>query len=334
MDNIQSFSKRYFLSLNEDLKINWKDSGLPVDKEIDINGQPIKPYDVATAITGSWLENVKDVTSKNIEKSADRKIFNAAFNRIAKKIFPTLIGYLVPTVQFDGKDIIENKKATPEQFWKEAWPKVWQEFSSIERGLLKKFTTLNKDTSYKEIMKSLGATLSSGSPYEGYKSEISNQVKLFYDMMGKTFSQMFNNDKVNLSNDLIIDLGKDLNSNINGSKIDFGLKKSEEVKGSIEDVQTKNMPPRAKKSFDGVVKSIEDFSKKAFDPNAAKDSSSDSVDVASKVDKDSKSSGSSKASGSAAPIPTDVQSVRKWAKGLDFATKQVIIDTIRSTGMS
>ena len=333
MDNIQSFSKRYFLSLNEDLKINWKGSGLPVDKEIDINGQPIKPYDVATAIASSWLENVKDVTSKNIEKAADRSIFNAAFNRIAKKIFPTLIGYLIPNVEFDGKNIIETKKATPEQFWKEAWPKVWQEFSSIERGLIQKFTTLNKDTSYKEIMKSLGATLSSGSPYEGYKSEISNQIKLFYDMMGKSFSQMFNNDKVNLSNDLIISLGNDLNNNINGSKIDFGLKKSEEVKGKIEDVQTKDLPPQAKKSFDSVVKSIEDFSKKAFNTDAAKASSADKVEVDPKGDKGSKDSDSSSDSGSAAPIPTDVQSVRKWAKGLDFATKQVIIDTIRSTGM-
>jgi len=324
MDNIQSFSKRYYLSLNEDLKINWGGSGLPLDKEIDINGESIKPYDVATRVVDAWLENVKEVSANNIEKSSDRAIFNAAFNRISKKIFPTLISYIIPTVEFDGKDIIENKKSNAGSFWEEAWPQVWQEFSAIERGLIEKFTILGKDTTYDEIMKGLGETLSDGSPYASYKSEIANQMRLFYDMLGKTFSEMFNNEKVNLSNDLIIEIANDLNSKIKGSKIDFGVARKEEVEGKIDDVETKDLPAQSKKEFDTIVKNIEDFSKKAFDATAAKESPKEESG-----DKGKESSSPN----SYASIPTDVQSVRKWAETLNPVDKRVIIDTIRSTGM-
>ena len=323
MDNIHSFSKRYYLSLNEDLNVNWDSSGLPLEKEIDINGEKIKPYEVAVDVVDSWLESVKEAFAKNIEKSQDGAIFKAAFNRIAKKTFPSLIGYLIPQISFGDKNVIENKKATPESFWSEAWPKVWDEFSAIERGLIQKFTVLNKDTQYKDVMKGLGEALSDNSSYSFYKEEIGNQVKLLYDMIGKTFSEMFDNKPVSLSNDLIIDLGKDLNDNIQGSKIDFEIGKKEDVKGEISDIPVNDLPPSSRKTFGSIVKDIENFTSKAFNADAAKGNN----EVKNNGDKPEKSSTTSM------PSP-EVQSVRKWAEKLDPVTKRIVIDTIRSTGMS
>lgn len=332
MENIHSFSKRYFLSLDESLNINWSGSGLPLEQEIEINGESIKPYVIAMGIVDSWLENIKEVTAGNIEKSSDRAIFNAAFNRISKKIFPTLISYLLPSIEFEGKEVIKTKKASPASFWKEAWPQVWNEFSKIERGLISKFTTLNKDTSYDEIMKSLGSTLSDSSPYKGYKPLIGQQVKLFYDMMGNGFSQMFNNEKVSLNNDLILALGNDLNSNINGSKIDFGIGKKEDVKGNLEKLPSKDISKVAQKGIDSVVQTLSKFTEKAFDPQKSKDNADTaSKDSGEAEDKGDNAKASTGGSADQPAYPTDVQSIRKWAKTLNPVDKRVIIDTLRST---
>ena len=324
MDNLHSFSKRYYLSLNEDLNINWSPSDLPIEDEIDINGIKIKPYEVVVGVVDAWLENVKEVSSKNIEKSQDRAIFKAAFNRIAKKTFPSLIDYIIPQIDFDGKKVIENKKATPESFWKEAWPKIWGEFSSIEKGLIQKFTVLDNDTQYKDVMKGLGEALSDQSSYSFYKKEIGEQINLFYDMIGKTFSEIFDRKSVSLSNDLIMELVKDLNDNIQGSKIDTGIGKKEDIEGEISDIPIKDLPPSSKETFGSIVKNIEDFVSNAFNADAAKGN----VDV-----KDIDGGQETKSTTASMPSP-DVQSVRKWAEKLDPVTKRIVVDTIRSTGMS
>ena len=314
MFNLNSFANYHFLSLNEDLSIDWKSSGLPLEGEIDINSKNLKPYELALDVVDAWLEGVKEETEKNIEGTANKKIFSLAFNRIAKKIFPSLISYIIPSFKFQGKDVIKGKDITPQQFWKEAWPKVWNEFSGPEKLLIKEFTILSPDTTYDEVMAGLAETLSDGSPYSGYKQEIADQANAFYEVLGNSFSQIFNNEKVSLSNNLVQSIFKDLNSRIRGSKIDFMPSQSEEISGKTEDASKLFTSPNSKKSYVEIAKTIDSFSselaKSANEPSQSTETPSGSSSV---------------------PPATDVQSVRKWAKDLDKVTKQIIVDTIRST---
>lgn len=316
MLNLNSFGDHHFLSLNEDLSIDWKSSGLPIDSEIEINSQKFKPYEMALKVVDVWLEEVKAESEKNIEGGANKKIFSAAFNRISKKIFPSLVEYIMPTIQYKGKDIIKGKNITPQQFWKEAWPKIWGELSGPEKLLVKNLTILNPDTSYDEIMNGLAETLSDGSPYAGYKQEISDQANAFYEVLGNSFSQIFNNNKVSLSNPLIQSIFSDLNSRIKGGKIDFMPAKSEEMSGKTEDAAKVISSPSAKKSYGEIAKTIGEFNAEVAKASSTGDAKND-TDTSNPQ--------------SSTPPATDVQSVRKWANGLDPATKRVVVDTIRST---
>jgi hypothetical protein len=307
---INDYVDHYFLTaIDEGLQVNWEKSGLPIDSEIKINNQPVKPYGISLNVVDTWLENIKEVSKGNIEKPAHQKIFEVAFNRMAKKIFPALVPYILPGIKYEGKDVIKEKDITPQQFWKEAWPKVWSEFSSPERLLLQKYTTLNPKTTYDEVMDGLADALDS---YSSYKPVIGEQANLLIELMGNSFSGLFGGKKVELSNKMLSDLFTDLNSRLGGGKIDFQLLKKPEVEdGNIKDMKSDIKSAEAKKSFAEIEKQLASFSS----------------DLAK-----SKSTGGSK-NDNQAPIPTDVPSVRNWAKTLDPATKQVIIDTIRSTGM-
>jgi len=74
-----------------------------------------------------------------------------------------------------------------------------------------------------------------------------------------------------------------------------------------------------------VVKDLNSFADKAFDAEKSKQSGS-----LSQSDSDDKE-GKSDFSGDSQTYPTDVQSVRKWAKTLNPVDKRIIIDTIKST---
>jgi hypothetical protein len=307
---INDYVDHYFLTaINEELQVDWGKSGLPLDKEIKINKQPIKPYELAMDVVDTWLENIREVSKEDIEKDAHKKIFDVAFNRMAKKIFPALIPYVLPEIKYEGQDVVEVKDITPQQFWKEAWPKIWEEFSSPERLLLKKYVTLSSETSYDEAMEGLADALDT---YSVYKPVVEEQANMLVELMGNSFSKLFGGKKVEVFNKMLSDLFTDLNSRLSGEKIDFQLLKKDEVEdGNIEDLQSDIQSPDAKRSFAEIEKKLSSFS----------------ADLAKS--KSSSRSGSS----NQAPIRTDVQSIRKWAQTLDPATKQVIIDTIRSTGM-
>jgi hypothetical protein len=209
------------MSLNEKLDVKWEKSGVDLDYTIDINGKSVKPYDVLLNAVNSWLSQMKEVATNNIEKPADKSLFNVAFNRIVNKIFPNLIKYLIPTIEFKGKRVISNKEISPSDFWKQAWPKVWQDFTLPERILIQKLTILSKDTNYNELIDTLAKNLSDGQPYSHYKKDISEQIGIFYDIIGKSFSEMFGGNKISLENKLITQLVSDLNSRIKGSKLEF-----------------------------------------------------------------------------------------------------------------
>lgn len=210
--------------MNEKLNLDWEKSGIDLDYVIDIDGRKVKPYEVLFSNVNSWLIQLKDVAASNIEKQSDKALFNVAFNRIVNKIFPNLVTYLIPTIDFDDKRVISNREITPSAFWKEFWPKVWQDFTLPERILIQKLTILSKDTSYDELINALGENLSDGQPYSSYKKEISKQINLFYDMIGKSFSEMFGGNKISLGNKMISQMFLDLNSKIKGSKLEFRAK--------------------------------------------------------------------------------------------------------------
>lgn len=305
MKNLNAFVEYHFLSLNENLKVDWGKSGLDTKFEIDINGTKVQPYQIMLDVIDVWMSGMKDVAESNITDPKDKAIFNMAFNRIANKIFPSLISFIIPSIGFKGKPVITNKEITPQLFWKEYWPKVWSDLSAPERILLDKYTILNKDTPYDELIEELGNTLSDGQPYSGYKKEISEQMKLFYDMIGNAFSQLFGGQKVTLSNNMITKMTSDLNNAIKGSKLEFMPQKKEEVDGEIDDV-SKQVDPDQRKYLDELSKKIEDLQ--------------------SKIDGGSGGEGSKES-----PSGKDVQSIRKWAEGLDDVEKQIAIDTIKTT---
>lgn len=201
--------------------MDWNKSEIDLNYTIDINGDKIKPYDVLLKNVDFWLSEMKNVVGANIEKSADKILFNLAFNRISNKIFPNLIQYLIPSINFDGKKVISNNVISASQFWEEFWPKVWEDLTLPERMLIQKLTILSKDTQYKELVDALGKNLSDGQPYTIYKKEISNQIKLFYDGIAKSFSSMFGGKRISLNNNLVNQIITDLNSKISGVKIEF-----------------------------------------------------------------------------------------------------------------
>lgn len=201
--------------------MDWNKSEIDLNYTIDINGDKIKPYDVLLKNVDFWLSEMKNVVGANIEKSADKILFNLAFNRISNKIFPNLIQYLIPSINFEGKKVISNNVISASQFWEEFWPKVWEDLTLPERMLIQKLTILSKDTQYKELVDALGKNLSDGQPYTIYKKEISNQIKLFYDGIAKSFSSMFGGKRISLNNNLVNQIITDLNSKISGVKIEF-----------------------------------------------------------------------------------------------------------------
>jgi hypothetical protein len=219
--NINPFHIQHFISLNEKLNVDWNKSEIDFDYTIDINGNKIKPYEVLLKDVELWLSEMKNAVSANIEKSTDKVLFNLAFNRISNKIFPSLIQYIIPSIDFDGKKVISNIEISAPKFWEEFWPKVWQDLTSPERMLIQKLTILSKDSQYGELIEALGKNLSDGQPYSIHKKEISNQIRLFYDKIGKSFSDMFEGKGVSLNNSLLDQMISDLNSKISGIKLDF-----------------------------------------------------------------------------------------------------------------
>jgi len=305
---INDYVDHYFLTaIDEGLQVDWEKSGLPIDSEIKINNQSVKPYEISLNVVDTCLENIREVSKENVVNAA-RPIFLVAFNRMAKKIFPALVPYIIPGIKYEGKDVIKEKDITPQQFWKEAWPKVWSEFSEPEKKLLKKHTVLSPETTYDEVMDGLADALYNPT----YRMIVEEQTNLFIELMGNTFSRLFGGRRVEMSNKTLSDLFTDLNSRLGSKKIDFKLLKKPEVEdGNVEDVKSDIKSPEAKKSLAELEKQLSSFS----------------ADLAK-----SKSTGGSK-NDSQSTIPTDVPSVKKWAKTLDPATKQVIIDAIKSTGM-
>ena len=68
--------------MNEKLNLDWEKSGVDFDYTIDIDGRKVKPYSILFDVVNSWLTQMKEFAASNIEKPADKALFNVAFYRI------------------------------------------------------------------------------------------------------------------------------------------------------------------------------------------------------------------------------------------------------------
>ena len=164
------------------------------------------------SLRNSSLESINRIKTKVLElclsntQQEYKGIVKIAYNRIVNKLFPLLKEYLIPTIKVNGKVMQSEKNSTPEQFFTNIWPKFWDSFTSIERGLIKKFTTLSKETTYKEIIEGAQSAMSDFG-FSGMDKKI---LEMIYKEFYNELSNQQQGVKIEISSNLLNSIAKDL----------------------------------------------------------------------------------------------------------------------------
>lgn len=135
-----------------------------------------------------------------------KNLVKIAYNRVVGKLLPLLKSYLIPTIKKDNQILLREKVTKAEQFFNDVWPKFWDSFSSLEKGIIKKFTSLSRETTYREMMDGAQSSMTQFG-FDGIDQEV---LKIIFDQYRKSISEIGESSDVEISNSLLDEISKDL----------------------------------------------------------------------------------------------------------------------------
>jgi hypothetical protein len=227
---------------------------LPMDQKIEVNNQEIQPYGVANGVMNVWIEEIKNEVLNNID-SKYKNTIKALIEKSLNKIFPIVSKYLIPTVNFNGEKIVQETQIQPAEFWNQIWPQIWKEMGNVERGIVKTMTDLDAETTYEQLVEMTGKALSSEN-FSGYNQVVTDQLSTLMELFGTTFSAIFKDKPVQISQTLLGTIVKDLNSK--GAKIEFkSSEKNQEGQQGLDKVKLGNSAEQV--WAERIIKQIEAY---------------------------------------------------------------------------
>jgi len=163
---------------------------------------------------------IRDLCVENTTQQY-KSLVKIGYNRVVGKFLPLIKPYLIPTIKINDRVILQEKKTEPSQFFTELWPKFWDSFTAIEKGIIKKYTTLSKETTYGEIIEGAKSSMSEFG-FDGFDEQ-------FFSLIKETYKNSIigaeETDKIEISSYLLDQINKDLgNSDENTDLIDLQSK--------------------------------------------------------------------------------------------------------------
>jgi hypothetical protein len=135
-----------------------------------------------------------------------KNLVKIGYNRVVGKLLPLIKPYLIPTIKVNGKVILQEKKTEPEQFFSEIWPKFWDSFTALERGIIKKYTTLSRETTYEEIIDGAKSSMSEFG-FDRFDEQFFTMIKNTYK---DSLSGIDTTNNITISIHLLDKINKDL----------------------------------------------------------------------------------------------------------------------------
>lgn len=155
-------------------------------------------------------DQIRDVCVQNTIQEY-KNLVKIGYNRVVGKLLPLIKPYLIPTIKVNGQVILQEKKTEPEEFFSEIWPKFWDSFTAIERGIIKKYTTLSRETTYEQIIDGAKSSMSQFG-FGGFDKQFFTMIKNTYK---DSLSGMDTTNKITISIHLLDKLNKDLGNSDN-----------------------------------------------------------------------------------------------------------------------
>lgn len=147
-----------------------------------------------------------------------KNLVKIGYNRVVGKLLPLIKPYLIPTIKINDQVILQEKKTEPSEFFSELWPKFWDSFTQIERGIIKKYTSLSKETTYGEIIEGAKSSMSEFG-FDGFDEKFFSLIKETYK---DSITGAKETDKIEISSYLLDKINKDLgNSDENRDPVDL-----------------------------------------------------------------------------------------------------------------